>query len=102
MQGTISHQVICLKRNPRVVIVEAEAEVALLLLDNLAQGVKRKVSRRKSIPKERRPKTKRVPIAKANKIKTEEAVTESTLTVRVMKLLMIRELCSRREMVDGT
>ncbi len=86
-----------------MVIVEAEAEVALLLLDNLAQGVKRKLSRRKSTPKERRPKTKRVPIAKANKIKTEEeAVTELTLTVRVMKLLMIKELCSRREMVDGT
>ena len=72
-------------------IVEAEAEVTLLLLDNLAQEVKRKLSRRKSMPKERtqerRPKTKRVPIVKANKTKTEEeAVTESTLTVRVMKL----------------
>jgi hypothetical protein len=90
-----------------VAIVEAEAEVALLLLDNLAQGVKRKLSRRKSTPKERtqerRPKTKRVQIVKANKTKTEEeAVTESTLTVRAMKLLMIRELCSRRETVDGT
>jgi hypothetical protein len=52
---------------------------------------------------ERRPKTKRVPILKANKTKTEEvAVRELTLIVRVMKLLMIRELCSRREMVDGT
>ena len=72
----------------------------------MAQIVKRKASRKRSREKERlvesRVKTKKVVKSRDGLTKTEEeVVTELTLTVKVMKPLMIKVLCSRREMAHG-